>query len=398
MQALAAYTGFSNSNIGSATYIIQASTPIFSPVAGSYGTAQTVTIGDTTPSTTIYYTTDGSTPATGSAVYSTPISVSANETLEALATAPGINNSTVATAAYSIGGPAGTPIFSLAAGTYVGTQTISLSDTSIGATIYYTVTAGTTGTAPTTASTVYAGSPISVSVTSVLEAIATGGGYTVSPTASAAYTILIPTASPATYVQQCNKYTPGGGDAQAASCTLSGVTAGDTLVIGAWTSAASFSSVTSTAGTPVSVFANYAGNNGDEAVYLLPNAPSGSITITASNTGHYTPIWVSVTEYTNVTASPLDADIDASTGNSNYGATEISTGNFTTSAQYDMLWNLCVGAGGQTFTVGAAPVTWTQLLNTNPGVVFFEEDGLANTPGTYYGQCDKTSSGYGRTY
>ena len=178
VQALATYTGFSNSNIGSATYIIQASTPTFSPVAGSYGTPQTVTISDTTLSTTIYYTTDGSTPSTSSPVYYTPVTVSSNETLEALATAPGINNSTVATGVYSIGGPAATPTFSLAPGTYIGTQAVSISDASVGATIYYTLTAGSTGTTPTTSSTVYTGGTISVGVTSVLEAIATGGGYT----------------------------------------------------------------------------------------------------------------------------------------------------------------------------------------------------------------------------
>ena len=74
-----------------------------------------------------------------------------------------------------------------------------------------TLTAGSTGTTPTTSSTVYTGGTISVGVTSVLEAIATGGGYTSSTAASAAFTILIATASPVTYVQQCNKYTAGGG-------------------------------------------------------------------------------------------------------------------------------------------------------------------------------------------
>ena len=41
-----------------------ASTPTFSPAAGTYKTAQTVTISDTTSGATIYYTTNGTTPTT----------------------------------------------------------------------------------------------------------------------------------------------------------------------------------------------------------------------------------------------------------------------------------------------------------------------------------------------
>ena len=40
--------------------------PIFSPAAGTYSSAQTVTISTTTASATIYYTTNGTTPTTNS--------------------------------------------------------------------------------------------------------------------------------------------------------------------------------------------------------------------------------------------------------------------------------------------------------------------------------------------
>jgi sugar lactone lactonase YvrE len=59
--------------------------PTFSPVSATYSTAQTVTISDSAPGATIYYTTDGSTPTTASSVYSVPISVSSSETLKAIA-------------------------------------------------------------------------------------------------------------------------------------------------------------------------------------------------------------------------------------------------------------------------------------------------------------------------
>jgi hypothetical protein len=64
-------------------------TPTFSPAAGTYTAAQSVTISDTKPGATIYYTTNGTTPTTSSTVYSGPITVSASETLEAMATASG---------------------------------------------------------------------------------------------------------------------------------------------------------------------------------------------------------------------------------------------------------------------------------------------------------------------
>ncbi len=77
-------------------------TPTFSPAAGTYTSAQNVTISCGTSGATIYYTTDGSTPTTSSSVYSTAIPVSKTTTIKALATANGYNNSTIAEATYTI--------------------------------------------------------------------------------------------------------------------------------------------------------------------------------------------------------------------------------------------------------------------------------------------------------
>ena len=78
-----------------------ASTPTFGPPAGNY-LSQKVTISDSTPGSVIYYTTDGSTPTTGSSLYGTAITVSSTETIKAIATAGGYANSGVATATYTI--------------------------------------------------------------------------------------------------------------------------------------------------------------------------------------------------------------------------------------------------------------------------------------------------------
>ena len=161
-------------------------TPTFSVAAGTYTTAQTVSISDSSSGATIYYTTNGTTPTTSSTKYAgTAISVSSTETLKAIAVATGYTNSAVATAAYTIASVLPTPTFSVAAGTYTTAQTVSISDSSSGATIYYT----TNGTTPTTSSTKYTGTAISVSTTETLKAIAVATGYTNSAVATAAYTI-----------------------------------------------------------------------------------------------------------------------------------------------------------------------------------------------------------------
>jgi len=79
----------------------QQATPTFSPVAGEYATAQDVTI-TSGGADTIYYTTDGSTPTTGSTVYSSPVHVGSSETLKALAVKTGLANSNIGSAAYII--------------------------------------------------------------------------------------------------------------------------------------------------------------------------------------------------------------------------------------------------------------------------------------------------------
>lgn len=83
-------------------------TPTFTPAAGAYTSAQSVTIGCETAGATIYYTTDGTAPTTSSSVYSTAIPVSTTTTIKAMAAKAGNSNSDVATATYAILAHAGT--------------------------------------------------------------------------------------------------------------------------------------------------------------------------------------------------------------------------------------------------------------------------------------------------
>ena len=198
-----AYAGFtagdwsltSTQKILNWTYVVNSATPVaatptFSPVAGTYSGAQSVTLLDATPGAVMYYTTNGTTPTTSSAMFnpSTPIAVSSSETIEAIAVASGYTTSAVGSASYTISGssPAATPTFSPVAGTYSGAQSVTLLDATPGAVMYYT----TNGTTPTTSSVMFNPStPIAVSSSETIEAIAVASGYTTSAVGSAAYTI-----------------------------------------------------------------------------------------------------------------------------------------------------------------------------------------------------------------
>jgi len=185
VNAIAAAAGLANSAMSSATYTIVlpvVATPAFSPVAGTYPNAQSVSLSSATPGATIYYTTDGSTPSTSSAKYTAAFSVPANSTINAYATAPGLADSPVATAVYGI--QAATPTFSAPTGTYNSTQLVGLSCATAGAAIYYT----TDGSTPTTSSTKYT-SALTIATTTTVNALATATGMAASLVGSATYTL-----------------------------------------------------------------------------------------------------------------------------------------------------------------------------------------------------------------
>lgn len=107
--AIAVKAGMTDSPVISATYTItysqSAAVPTFTPPAGTYSSDQSVTINCATSGAVIYYTTDGSTPTTASAVYGGAIPVSGNGTsvtITAMAIKPGLANSAAASATYTI--------------------------------------------------------------------------------------------------------------------------------------------------------------------------------------------------------------------------------------------------------------------------------------------------------
>ena len=193
LQAIAAGNGYAASSDTFGIYRITALAPTFSPNPGTYSTPQSVTIADATPGVSIYYTTDGSTPTTGSPQYTGAITLSATTTLQAIAAGNGYAASSAAFGIYRIAAAA--PTFSPGPGTYSTPQSVTMADASPGVTIYYT----TNGSTPTTASLKYTG-PITLSASTTLQAVAAGNGYPASSVTSGTYKFpgaAAPTFSPA---------------------------------------------------------------------------------------------------------------------------------------------------------------------------------------------------------
>ena len=89
-----------------------AATPAFFPVPGAYSQTQAgqmITLTDATAAATIYYTTDGSTPTTSSAIYTNPITIMATATIKAIAAASGFSTSAVASGSYTLTPPGNGP-------------------------------------------------------------------------------------------------------------------------------------------------------------------------------------------------------------------------------------------------------------------------------------------------
>lgn len=140
-----------------------------SPDAGTYETAQNITLTAGLAGSTIYYTTDGSTPTTSSIVYSAAIPVTTATTVKAIAVKEGSDN-VDAEAAYVIK-PAqpsymvdGSSVGS--SKTFRNSAEVSIS-AAAGCDIYYT----TDGTTPTASSTAYTGA-FTVTANTTLKAIA----------------------------------------------------------------------------------------------------------------------------------------------------------------------------------------------------------------------------------
>jgi N-acetylneuraminic acid mutarotase len=155
--------------------------PVISPGSGAYTSWQSVTMTDATPWATIEYEINGVPPVL---TYDGPITVNTSETIEAMAFASGHANSAITTATYTANLPAAeAPTFSPSSETLSTSQTVTISDATPGATIYYAI-----GEVPTLGSSVYTG-PITVSSSEIVEAIAVANGYQNSSVSTSTYNL-----------------------------------------------------------------------------------------------------------------------------------------------------------------------------------------------------------------
>jgi hypothetical protein len=351
IQAIAAASGLSNSAVAAATYTITppAATPVISPAAGTYTSSQIVSISDATAGAILYYTTNGTTPNTSSAVYSAPITISATETVKVIASATGYATSAVATAAYVITPPAAAPTFSPVAGTYASSQTVTLSDATVGATIYYTIN----GTVPTTSSTLYS-APITVGASETLNAVAIATGYSISPVSSAAYAITLPSATP-TFSPIAGTYTA------AQSVTISDTTPGATIY---------YTTNGTTPTTSSSVYSGPITVSTTETVYAI--AVATGYTSSAAGTAAYTitsvaPVINFATGFTSTSLNLLGASIvngalevtDGGSGEEHaaWYTKTVNVQAFTTDFN---IQDTSATADGMTFTIqNASPGIWS---------------------------------------
>lgn len=172
--------GYSDSNISTWTGTLAlAATPVISPSTGSYVGAQTVSTSCSSPTPTIYYTIDGTTPTTGSPVYSGTFVRSVTTNVQAICTSSGFAQSAVGQSIITITAPpAASPTFSPTS-PYTGVATtVTLSSTTPSPTISYCQDTINTCTPSTV------GSSVSFTTTGYIRAFTNAAGYAQSPTVS----------------------------------------------------------------------------------------------------------------------------------------------------------------------------------------------------------------------
>ncbi len=158
-----------------------AATPVISPDSGTYTQWQTITISDSTTGAQIQYLVDDTPPALN---YTGPITAKTSQSITAIASASGYANSNIAQKNYTLNLPAAaTPTFSLPSGSYTSTQTVAISDTTPGATIYYAI-----GGVPASNYAIYTG-PLTVTSSEKIESFAVAQDFAKSAQATAFYTI-----------------------------------------------------------------------------------------------------------------------------------------------------------------------------------------------------------------
>ncbi len=170
--------------ISGPNYDWNVSTPVFSVAAGTYTTEKTVVLTAATPDAFIHYTLTGDVPAETDAYVMSggTVPIDQPRTLKARAFKTGMPASSVATSVYTLA--VASISFSPYPTTYTTSQIVSLSSTSPGVAIRYTLN----GSTPTESSTLYTAA-LAVGSTTTINAIGLRANWTSSAVATGTFTM-----------------------------------------------------------------------------------------------------------------------------------------------------------------------------------------------------------------
>ena len=341
-------------------------TPTFAISDGTTHTIQTVTI-TADGGTTTYYTTDGSTPTPASTLYSGPFNITVAETIKAYSVEAGHFDSAVGTVAYA---QVTTPTFSPVAGTYSGTQSVTI--ISAGASNFYYKIGG-----PPSYGDETTGASVSVASSETVYARACRAGYVNSAIGSAAYVIQIYTLP-----------TPGLGATNANANNNNGLTlninVGDCVVIFVNTNSGTAPTITddgSTSNTYVQVGTKIV-NYGTEYCFVCLSAGYTATTVTQSGAGFL----FSISGATYVGVGSIGAISDTTTGSTS----PISNAVITTTPNSVVISGF-QGQGGfaSTWSATAGSTIASSIYGTVNTVLVAYSQTTANTlttnSGTYSG-------------
>lgn len=177
---------WSQSDTRTATFTMNFGTlaaPTVTPATGTYESSVSVTMSSAQSGAVVRYTTNGATPSASSTLYTAPLTLEATTTIKAKAFHPDYTTSSEAARTYTIAVAA--PSFTPTAGAYTAGQTVTVTGTTPGATIRYTLN----GADPLETDPVIASGGTLVLGNYTLKAKAFKTGASPSSVASAAYTV-----------------------------------------------------------------------------------------------------------------------------------------------------------------------------------------------------------------
>jgi alpha-tubulin suppressor-like RCC1 family protein len=218
VKAKAWKTGFTTSATTTETYTFVVAAPGLTPGAATYTTPQTLTASSTSPGVTLRYTTNGVDPTEASPVFPAGLLVDVTTTVKVKGWRTGWTPSSVTTGVYTL--KVATPVLNPAGGSFSGPTNVTVSSTSPGVTLRYSLT----GAEPTTSDpTVASGAQVTVSSSTSLKVAGWRTGWATSDTGGASFLITNGTVAAPTMTPPPNTYTA------AQSVTLSSTTTGATI-------------------------------------------------------------------------------------------------------------------------------------------------------------------------